>query len=148
MHLKSFFTSLLLLLLLIMLTLKMKLIFGWSPDLLFAFLVALGFTAGLADTFFLAAFAAWIMNYLPYPAPDTLFIFCAALAAYALKRFAPWRPWLSLILIVAGGLGIRYLFIPGAWSTYPLWLSLDILLALGVVFLFAELLESFYSKAT
>ncbi len=147
MNVKGFFISFFLVLLLLMLTLKMKLIFGWNPDLLFALLIALGFAAGFSETFFLAAFSAWILNYTPYPGIDVLFMGLMPLAAFIMKKFVPWRHWMSLGVLVVGGLGIRYLFVPGAWSTYPLWLTLDILLALGAAFFFVEVLESFHERA-
>jgi uncharacterized membrane protein (UPF0136 family) len=143
---KGFLTALLLLLLLLMLTLKMKLIFGWSPDFIFAFLIAAGFTLGLGEALFLGAFAAWLLNFSPLPGFEIWTILALPLLAYVLRRFVPWRPWMSLSLLAVLGLAVWYFLIPGAWASFYPWLILDMAIAVAAVFSFSNFLGTFSER--
>src|SRR5438128_72776 len=95
-RLKRFAAAFLSLLLFLMVTLKMKQIFGWSPDLVFALLLSFGFVLSVPEIIFFAGLAAWVLNFSPLPSLEIIAIALLPLFAYFLRRYAPWRPWMSL----------------------------------------------------
>lgn len=111
----KFISGLVLLLIVLAFTLKMKLFFGWTPDLVLGLLVAYGMVFGFYEVFFFSGFAAWILNWQPWPGPELWILAGIAILAFAGKFFMPWQRWVSTIILAGGG--VLALYAAGAPST-------------------------------
>lgn len=106
---KKFIAAFLVLLLVLGIVLKMKLFFGWAPDLVLALGVVFGLIFGLKETLFLSAFSAWVMNWRPVPGAELAVLLAIALISYFGRYFMPWQRWLSLLLLTVTGTILLYL---------------------------------------
>jgi hypothetical protein len=102
-------------LLALLLTLKLKAVLGWSPELILPALAAAAFFLDIYALLLLTLVAAWILNWQTGLPPELLFVFLVPLAAFLGKRFLPAAPWLTLATIVAVGQLLLYgVAAPGA----------------------------------
>ncbi len=143
----KFAAAFVILLLVLGVVLKMKLFFGWAPDLILAMAVVFGLVFSLGETLFLSAFAAWVLNWRPVPAPELAVLVGIAIIAYFGRYFMPWQRWLSLLILTLGGTLLLYL----AASPSLLAANLGFILADGALsaafgFLALRLFRFFYGK--
>ncbi len=147
MRLSKFLAAWLLLILVLGITLKMKFFLGWEPDFVLALLVVFGLIFELAPTLFLAAFAAWVLNWQPWPGPELWILLAVALLSYFGRYFMPWQRWVSLSLLTIGGIFVLYAAgAPTLLAAHWSFIALDALLSTIFGFIVLRLFRFVFGK--
>ncbi len=148
MKITKFLAGFVLLLIVLGFTLKMKLFFGWTPDLVIALLVAFGMTFGIYEVLIFTGLTVWILNWQPWPAPELVWLVLLALLSFTGRFFMPWQRWVSVIVLTAGGIAVFYALalpaaLPGAWRFFLGDVLISVLFSFAVVRIF----RFFYGKS-
>ena len=118
----NFFVALLIVLLAGLLEFRLA---GWldfRANFLLATLIALAFFIGFTEFAALIIIAAWMLNWQPAVGWELAVFMFIPLLSFAIKRFPPWKIWLSNIIFVALGIllfysAADYSFLAGHWTT-------------------------------
>jgi hypothetical protein len=136
--LSRFLGAALLVLLAMLLTLKLKAILGWSPDLILPVLVVAAFLLDIYALAFLVLLGVWVLNWQTGLPLELLVLAAVPLAAWFGKRFLPPAPWLTLAAAIAAGELLLYAAAaPGAFFGHIVFIlanaAFAVLLGLGLL---------------
>jgi hypothetical protein len=99
----------------------------WTPDFALITLVTLGFFLGALEILCYSAFAAWLLNWRPVPAPELVVFLLLPLVLFLLRKAAPWESWASNVVSNTLAVSVFY----AAAHSFNAWDHPDFILSLA-----------------
>ena len=109
MNFPKLFLGVLVLLLALLLQVRLP-VNGLHGDFILAALVAFAFTYGFWELFFFILLSVFAINWEPTLGADLLAFAAIPLAAYLIRTWSSWEPWIGVAVSTAAGILIFYWF--------------------------------------